>query len=140
MPVDAAKISRRRAMAIRCTTALVEQPVAMATTAALRNAGAVAIRSGVSASQTISTMRRPHAADMRLCPESAAGIEDAPGRLNPNASAMAVMVEAVPIFMQVPSDRARRFQRGLPRRLCGHRVGRGFRKSTGSGRAARPPF
>jgi len=39
---------------------------------------------------------------MRAWPESAAGIEDAPGSIMPSASAAAAMVDAVPIVMHVP--------------------------------------
>ena len=39
---------------------------------------------------------------MRIWPESAAGIELAPGSVSPSASAIAVIVEAVPIVMQWP--------------------------------------
>ncbi len=38
--------------------------------------------------------------------ESAAGMEEAPGRVMPRASVAAVMVEAVPIVMQCPGERA----------------------------------
>lgn len=41
-----------------------------------------------------------------LVPRSAAGIDLAPGRLSPRASAIAVIVEAVPMVMQVPAERA----------------------------------
>jgi hypothetical protein len=37
-----------------------------------------------------------------MCPASAAGIEDAPGSVMPMASAIEVMVEAVPMVMHVP--------------------------------------
>ena len=43
---------------------------------------------------------------MRPWFESTAGIDEAPGRVSPSVSAMAVMVEAVPITMQVPAERA----------------------------------
>ena len=43
---------------------------------------------------------------MRGWAESAAGIEDAPGSVRPSASAIAIMVAAVPITMQVPKERA----------------------------------
>ena len=89
-------------MAMRCTTALVEQPVAIATVTALPTAAWVTIRSGVRSSQTMATMRRPAAAHMRIWLASGAGIELAPGRLSPIASAMAVMVLAVPMVMQWP--------------------------------------
>ena len=82
--------------------ALVEQPIAIATVIAFSNASRLWIFLGVRSSQTISTMRRPHSELMRIWPASAAGIEDAPGKLMPIDSAIAVMVEAVPMVMQVP--------------------------------------
>ena len=47
-------------------------------------------------------VRRPAAEQTRTWPESAAGVEEAPGRDMPIASAIAVMVLAVPMVMQVP--------------------------------------
>ena len=61
---------------------------------------------GLTSSHTISTMRRPAAVAMRGWLESAAGIEDAPGSIRPSASAAAAIVEAVPIVMHVPKERA----------------------------------
>ena len=46
---------------------------------------------------------------MRTWFESAAGIDDAPGNVIPSASASAVMVDAVPIVMQKPGERAMPF-------------------------------
>ncbi|MNU95703.1 hypothetical protein D3C71_857250 [compost metagenome] len=92
----------RRDMATRWTMALVEQPMAMATLMAFLNDARVRMRWGVRSSQTISTTRRPHSADMRMWLTSAAGIDEAPGRVMPMASAIAVMVLAVPMVMQVP--------------------------------------
>ena len=86
--------------------ALVEQPVAIAIMLALRVETGLMILSGVRSSQTISTARRPQAAAMRLCSASGAGIEEAPGSVRPKPSAIDIMVEAVPIVMQVPYDRA----------------------------------
>ncbi|MNS64284.1 hypothetical protein D3C72_974050 [compost metagenome] len=80
--------------------------MAMATTMAFRYAARVWMRAGVRSSQTISTMRRPDSEAMRIWLASAAGMDDAPGRLMPSVSAMAVMVLAVPIVMQVPWLRA----------------------------------
>ena len=76
--------------------------VAMATVVAFCVACRVMILSGVRSSQTISTARRPQAVAMRLCPASGAGIEDAPGNVRPKPSAIDIMVEAVPMVMQVP--------------------------------------
>ncbi len=55
---------------------------------------------------TISTICRPVAAAIRACAESAAGIEAAPGNVMPKASAAEVIVDAVPIVMQWPGERA----------------------------------
>ncbi len=52
-------------------------------------------------------MRSPAAAAIRSCPESTAGMLEAPGTVTPRASAAAVSVEAVPIVMQWPGERAR---------------------------------
>ena len=81
---------------------VVEQPVAIATVTAFVTETGVMIRSGVRSSHTISTIRRPQAALVRWWPESAAGIDEAPGSVSPIASAIAVIVEAVPIVMQCP--------------------------------------
>src|SRR5690606_15020533 len=92
----------RRDMATRCTMALVEQPMAMATLIAFLKDAWVRIFCGVRSSHTMSTTRRPHSADMRIWLTSAAGMDDALGSVMPMASAMAVMVLAVPMVMQVP--------------------------------------
>ena len=60
-------------------------------------------------SQTISTIRRPERVAITACRESAAGIDAAPGTVTPNASAALVIVEAVPMVMQCPGDRAMPF-------------------------------
>ena len=54
----------------------------------------------------MSTMRRPVSVAMRAWRESAAGIDAAPGSVKPSASAAEVMVDAVPIVMQWPGERA----------------------------------
>lgn len=87
---------------MRWMIAFVEQPVAMATAVALAVEVFVTIRSGVGSSQTMSTMRRPQAATMRFWPASGAGMEEATGRDRPKPSAIDIMVEAVPMVMQVP--------------------------------------
>jgi hypothetical protein len=43
---------------------------------------------------------------MRRWRESAAGIDEAPGSVSPSVSAIAVMVDAVPMVMQWPGERA----------------------------------
>ena len=44
---------------------------------------------------------------------SAAGIADAPGSVKPSASAIDIMVAAVPMVMQVPNERAMPFSISL---------------------------
>jgi len=51
-------------------------------------------------------MRLPVCVAIAAWRESAAGIEAAPGSVRPSASAALVMVEAVPIVMQCPGERA----------------------------------
>ena len=99
----------RRAMATTWMMALVEPPSAMCTLMAFSKLAAVRILSGVRSSHTISTMRRPATAHMRGWPASAAGMAEAPGSVMPIASAMLIMVAAVPIVMQVPNERAMPF-------------------------------
>jgi len=43
---------------------------------------------------------------MRGCAESAAGMDEAPGSVIPSASTADVIVDAVPMVMQVPNERA----------------------------------
>ena len=69
-------------------------------------ASVVRIVDGRRSSHTMSTAIRPDSAAIRVCAESAAGIEEAPGSVMPSTSAAAVMVEAVPIVMQCPYERA----------------------------------
>ena len=63
----------------------------------------------MTSSQTISTIRRPLCAPITACRESAAGIDAAPGSVTPSASAALVIVDAVPIVMQWPGERAMPF-------------------------------
>ena len=99
----------RRAMAIRWTIALVEPPIASTVVIALRNAVRVSTVESRTSSQTMSTMRRPVCAPITACRESAAGMEAAPGSVTPSASAALVIVDAVPIVMQCPGERAMPF-------------------------------
>ena len=96
----------RRDMATRWMMALVEQPSAMATVMAFSKLWRVRMSEGFWSSHTMSTMRRPQAADMRGWLASGAGMLDAPGKVMPMASAMPIMVAAVPMTMQVPWLRA----------------------------------
>ena len=63
------------------------------------------MRAGVRSSQIMPTMRSPQLVAMRVCAESIAGMLLAPGSERPSASTMAVMVEAVPMVLQVPGAR-----------------------------------
>ena len=86
--------------------ALVEQPSAIATVMPFRKASRVWTTEGRRSSCTISTMRRPHCVAMRWWLASTAGMEAEPGSAIPIASAMEVIVLAVPMVMQVPALRA----------------------------------
>ncbi len=97
---------QRPAIAIRWMSALVDPPSASTVAAASSNASLVSTRSGVRSAQTIATIRLPLAAAIRWCAESTAGIEAAPGSVRPSASAADVIVDAVPIVMQCPGERA----------------------------------
>ena len=89
--------------------ALVEPPMASTVVIALRNAASVSMSPSLTSSHTISTIRRPVCAAITACRESAAGIEAAPGSVRPSASAALVIVDAVPIVMQCPGERAMPF-------------------------------
>jgi hypothetical protein len=88
-------------------TALVEPPSARTVAMASWYASAVRKREIRAPSLTRWTTRRPAAAAIRAWAESTAGMAAAPGMVTPRASAAEVMVEAVPIVMQVPGERAR---------------------------------
>ena len=57
--------------------------------------------------RTISTMRRPDISASARRRESAAGIAALPGSVMPSVSAIAAIVDAVPITMQCPAERER---------------------------------
>ncbi len=77
----------RRAMAIRCTMALVEPAIAMWTTRAFSNASLVRISRGLMSAHTISTTRAPVRAAMRPWAGVGGGIDEAPGSDRPSVSA-----------------------------------------------------
>src|SRR5690554_2991168 len=81
---------------------LVEPPTAALVTMAFSNASLVRILDKVKSSFTISTIRRPDNCCMTFLRESAAGIDEKPGKVSPKASHMVPMVEAVPIVLQCP--------------------------------------
>ena len=92
----------RPAIASRCTTALVEPPIAASATIALRNDAAVRTVLGRRSAATSSTASRPvswAASSRRLSGGGRAG--DA-GDVVPSASATSAIVEAVPIVLQCP--------------------------------------
>ena len=96
----------RRAIAIRWMIAFVEPPIASTVVIALRKAVRVRMCESFTSSHTMSTIRRPVCAAIAACRESAAGIDAAPGRVTPSASTALVIVDAVPIVMQCPGERA----------------------------------
>ena len=57
-------------------------------------------------------MRSPQSEAMRAWPLSTAGIEEAPGKVRPMASTIEVIVEAVPMVLQVPTERVIRTESG----------------------------
>src|SRR3977135_2886906 len=86
--------------------ALVDPPPASTQVTALSKDDGVRRFFGVASSHTISTARLPVAVAIFAWWESAAGIDAEPGRERPSASAAEVMVDAVPIVMQWPCERA----------------------------------
>src|SRR5258706_4346034 len=86
--------------------ALVEPPHASTQVTALSKDDGVRRFFGVASSHTISTARLPVAVAIFAWCESAAGIDAEPGSAKPSASAAEVMVDAVPIVMQWPGERA----------------------------------
>ena len=96
----------RRATAIKWTTELVEPPSASTVVMALSKLASVKKSRGLRSCHTISTIRRPLSVAIRAWRASAAGIDTAPGSVKPSASAAEVMVDAVPMVMQWPGERA----------------------------------
>ena len=95
----------RPAIAGRWMTAFVEPPSACSVAIALWNAAGVRICESRRSSCTICTMRRPVMWASARRRESAAGIAAAPVSVVPSASAIDVIVLAVPIVLQWPSER-----------------------------------
>src|ERR1700680_750453 len=95
-----------RAMALTWIGALVEPPIAEQATMAFSKAARVKISDGLRSSRTISTARTP--VSYAICPRSryGAGIAAQPGSDMPSASAIAFMVDAVPMVLQWPIDGA----------------------------------
>ena len=89
--------------------ALVEPPTAMSMVIALSKDRSSSRSRGQRFFQTISTIHRPVAVAILECSESIAGMEEAPGSVSPSVSAIAVMVDAVPMVMQWPGERAMLF-------------------------------
>ncbi len=94
----------RRASAIRWMAALVEPPSARQAFAALRNEASQRMSPGLMSSHTIWTMRRPAAAAIWCPRESMAGTDELPASDMPSTSASAVIVDAVPMTLQVPGE------------------------------------
>src|SRR5258707_15715309 len=93
----------RRAVAGRCTIALVEPEVACSPTEAFFSADLVRSSLGFGPPVlAISAARLPVASAKRQGSDDTAGAVAEPGSMKPRVSAMQAMVEAVPITMQVP--------------------------------------
>ncbi len=96
-------------MAARCTSPLVEPPIACSTTMALRTEAAVMRAAGAGPpALAIATAAVPDASPQRSRSAWGAGMAAARGSDRPMASIMQAMVEAVPITMQVPTEGASR--------------------------------
>src|SRR3984893_19265845 len=96
----------RRARAIRWTIELVGPPRASTDVIALSKDLSLHKSEGFKSPQTISTILFPVSEAYCAWRESTAGIDENPGNVKPSASAALVIVEAVPIVMQWPADRA----------------------------------
>jgi hypothetical protein len=96
----------RRLIAIRWMMALVLQPMAMAQAMPLAKFCAAACAPASGRPTPCRTMRRPHSALMRTWLASAAGMLTGAGQGEAHASAMPIIVAAVPMVMQVPWLRA----------------------------------
>ena len=98
-------IPARPAIAVRWITALVEPPSAIINRIAFSNARWVRTSLGRMPRRTVSTICRPTASAIRSRRASGAGMAAEPDKAIPSASAMAAIVEAVPITVQWPSER-----------------------------------
>ncbi len=90
------------AIASRCTTALVEPPMAASATIALWNEPIVTMSDRRRSASMMSTISRPVSCDFSSRRLSGAGVPARPGMIVPSASATSAMVEAVPIVLQCP--------------------------------------
>jgi hypothetical protein len=86
--------------------AFVDPPRDIVTVTAFSKAWVVMMSRGLTSSHTSSTIRRPLSEARRGWFASAAGMDEPPGSMRPSASAAAAMVDAVPMVMQVPNERA----------------------------------
>ena len=97
---------KRRAIAIRWISELVEPEIAMSAMTALLSAAGVTMSEGFRSSQTMSTIRRPaarrHAHMLGIDGGNRAG---AGQRQAQHVRSAVVIVEAVPIVLQVPGER-----------------------------------
>ena len=94
---------RRPAIAVRCTTALVEPPSAISMRNAFSTDCVVMIVEGVIGCCVRRTATRPDASAATSRCESTAGIAAVPGNAIPKASVMQAIVLAVPMTAQVPA-------------------------------------
>src|SRR5436190_524459 len=97
---------RRPAMASRWITAFVDPPIAALTRIAFSNAALVMMAEGRRSSRTRPTMTWPARCAVSYRRASTAGQVAEYGSCTPSASAIDDMVDAVPIVMQCPFERA----------------------------------
>ena len=90
-------------MAIRCSTELVEAPIAITAFTASKRAVRVRISWVVMPSFTMATIRLPLARASLRFSEETAGEVPIRGRVSPSTSARQLMVLAVPIMEQEPT-------------------------------------
>ena len=89
-------------MASRCTTAFVDPPTAASATIALWNDARVMTEEMVRPCCTSSTASRPDSCAPSSSRLSGAGVPASPGIVMPSASAMMLMLDAVPMVLQWP--------------------------------------
>jgi hypothetical protein len=87
-------------MASRCTTAFVDPPMAASVTMALEKDDEVTTWEMVRPCWTSSTASRPDSCAPSSSRLSGAGVPASPGMVMPRASAMMLMLEAVPMVLQ----------------------------------------
>ncbi len=92
-----------RAIAIRCSTALVEPPSTIVTTIAFSNAARVMMSRGFKSSSSRRRIAAPARRHSSCFAGSSAGVDELPGRLMPSASIADAIVLAVNMPPHAPA-------------------------------------